>query len=77
MQCHVAHTLFDYQRNLRRGKWYIASFLVHFKLMQDARNEEIGLQPEAFVPRPPGYALRPVTGYTFALSISLGNLLIV
>ena len=60
MQCHVAHTLFDYQRNLRRGKWY-CFFLVHFGLMQDARNEEIGLQPEAFVLRPPGYALRLVT----------------
>jgi hypothetical protein len=29
---------------------------VHFKLMQDARNEKIDLQPT-----PPGYALRPVT----------------
>jgi hypothetical protein len=72
---HLVH----YQRSLRRGRRYIASFLVHFKLMQDARNEKIGLQPT-----PPGYALRPVrytgsaqTVYTFALSIPPGNSLIV
>ena len=70
---HLVH----YQRSLWRGRWYIASFLVRFRLMQGAGDEKIGLQPI-----PPGYALRPVTGsaqtgYTFALSISPGNSLIV